>query len=372
MYTRQMLLAALGLTLLCLLAVNTTGAQDGAVSPAPAAGGLGPLALAQSGLISPSRYFASNSAITFTPVAQGFSYGPGDLGQTRSGRFFILVDFSPTGQQTLGLLVSSFDQALLLDYLNALRLYFEAVPVPPGAWPGFGSEGYRDDVYYIERETGDIEVELALLPRGSINPGQDYAVYFAVDPTLYQQGQAHLYRSPSWTSIHTWAVADRGSILYTLWRNEPGAYVGERQHGAGQAVPQPMADDIAPNTANYNALITGQQSGSRYRLYGGFTAQPYTITPPVNVNVNLACPLPPRMVVGQPGIVDNSSPLPNRLRSSPSLSGAQIGLMRTNEIFTVIGGPVCANSILWWRVNYNGRVAWTAEGEGGIYYIRPY
>jgi hypothetical protein len=229
-----------------------------------------------------------------------------------------------------------------------------------------------DDVYYIQRQTGDIDVEMALLPRGSVNRNQDYVVYFAVDPVLSSADQAHLYHSPRWKSVYTWAVADGGSISYQLWRNNPGAYAGEIAHRAGQQTPQPLYDEVSSGTAQYNALITNQANRSSYRLYGGFTGTPQTITPPESINPFPSCPLPPRMTVGQLGIVTADSPLPNRLRSQPSLSGTIITTIPVNEIFSVIGGPECANGILWWRVDYGGRTGWTAEGQNGTYYIRPY
>lgn len=361
------------LALLCLLPA-AAAAQDDTTPAAP----LAQMFVAQTGIITPEQYFTSrlSSAATFTPVGR---YTTGDLQQAADGRYFVLVGFSPTGQQTLGLLVSSYDSELLLTYLNALQIYFQAVPVPPGVTPGLGmDQGFYDDVYKINRESGDIEVEMALLPRGEISPGQDYVVYFAIDPTLNRPGEAHLYQSPRipaaarWTSVHAWVAADSGSVSLEMWRNNPGAYIGAQSDSAGGGFPAPLTDDVAPGTAGYNALVSGQQF-SAYRLYGAFVdTNIQEITPPPSVSPNPACPLPPRMVVGQTGIVDASFPLPNRLRSSPSLNGAQIGLMRPNEIFTVISGPTCANGILWWQVNYNGRVGWTAEGQGGQYYIRPY
>lgn len=378
MYVRRVLATTLALALLCLLP-GAAGAQNDTTPPSPL-GSVSQAALAQTGIIPPFQYFNSRlSNVAFTPVAQSRSYTRSDLQQATDGRFFVLVDFSPTGQQTLGLLVSSLDPGLLLAYLNGLQVYFQAVAVPPGMIPGLGMDSsFRDDVYSIRRTTGDIEVEMALLPRGNVTPSQDYVVYFAIDPTFTQPGQAHLYQSPRipaadrWSSAHAWVVADSGSVALEMWRNDPGAYIGSQEHQTGGGTPRPLTDDVAPGTAGYNALVSGPQF-SVYRLYGAFVdTNIREITPPPSVNTNPACPLPPRMVVGQTGIVDDSVPLPNRLRSSPSLSGAQIGLMRPNEIFTVIGGPVCANGILWWQVNYNGREGWTAEGQGGAYYIRPY
>lgn len=361
---------------LVLLAPMSVSAQDGA-TPSPPFNFIDTqLFFVQNSLPSPSAIFAQGlpSGNGYTPLTQGRgTFTSGNIQRATDGRYFVLISLSNSSQQTLGLLISSFDQSLLLNYLNSAGVFFAAMVVPTGIEPGFGSMPGGDDVYYIQRQTGDIDVEMALLPQGSVNPNQDYAVYFAVDPVLSSANQAHLYHSPRWKSVYTWAVADGGSISYQLWRNNPGAYAGEIDHRAGQPMPQPLYDEVSSGgTAQYNALITNQSNRSSYRLYGGFTTTPQTITPPESINPFPSCPLPPRMTVGQLGQVMGDTPLPNRLRRQPSLSGSIITTIPINELFSVIGGPKCANGILWWQVDYGGRTGWTAEGQNGVYYIRPH
>ena len=31
----------------------------------------------------------------------------------------------------------------------------------------------------------------------------------------------------------------------------------------------------------------------------------------------------------------------------------------------VLSGPVCANGLTWWQVNYRGMIGWTVEGQNG-------
>ena len=64
---------------------------------------------------------------------------------------------------------------------------------------------------------------------------------------------------------------------------------------------------------------------------------------------------------------------PNRLRSDPSTSGAIIGEIPAGETFYVLGGPICddANGIVWWQVDFNGLVGWTAESLGDTYFVEP-
>lgn len=81
------------------------------------------------------------------------------------------------------------------------------------------------------------------------------------------------------------------------------------------------------------------------------------------------CPdaLPSRLSVGQIGRVTPGAA--NRLRRWPY--GPIIATIPGNALFTVVDGPQCAYRSVWWQVSYLGMVGWTAEGEGGIYYLAP-
>lgn len=64
--------------------------------------------------------------------------------------------------------------------------------------------------------------------------------------------------------------------------------------------------------------------------------------------------------------------LPNRVRAEPSVDAAQTGEIPGGSIFTVLQGPVCDDQgYLWWQVDYDGFVGWTAEGRDGDYFIEP-
>lgn len=83
------------------------------------------------------------------------------------------------------------------------------------------------------------------------------------------------------------------------------------------------------------------------------------------------CPgaAPPRLRVGE-----NARVLPgtaNNLRGNPSLSGGLTGRIPGGRKIAVLDGPRCSDGYVWWQVNYNGSVGWTAEGEGNDYWIEP-
>lgn len=61
----------------------------------------------------------------------------------------------------------------------------------------------------------------------------------------------------------------------------------------------------------------------------------------------------------------------NRLRDNPGLIGTQIGEIPGGAAFVVQAGPQCVDNILWWQVDYDGKIGWTAEGQDGAYYLEP-
>lgn len=101
------------------------------------------------------------------------------------------------------------------------------------------------------------------------------------------------------------------------------------------------------------------------------TAAPGVATPdPAAVSVTPGpCPagfsgfLPPRLNIGAEARVPVGN-TPNRIREVPSLSGRQIGVINPNTSARVTGGPNCdfSGGIIWWQINYNGVIGWTAEG----------
>ncbi len=80
--------------------------------------------------------------------------------------------------------------------------------------------------------------------------------------------------------------------------------------------------------------------------------------------------LPSRLQVGELGWVLPGDP--NNFRSSPSISGEQIGQLAGSLIFTVLEGPECADNFAWFRVRDNyGIEGWTAEGNSNGYWLAP-
>jgi uncharacterized protein YraI len=63
--------------------------------------------------------------------------------------------------------------------------------------------------------------------------------------------------------------------------------------------------------------------------------------------------------------------LPNSLNSRPG-PGSGFAQIPAGTAVPIIGGPQCgSDGRLWWQVNYGGMVGWTAEGDGGTYWLEP-
>ncbi len=84
-----------------------------------------------------------------------------------------------------------------------------------------------------------------------------------------------------------------------------------------------------------------------------------------------SCPdtLPSRLLIGGVGRVTPGAP--NRLRDQPSRQGGIIGMIPGGAPFVVLSGPVCDSQIVWWEVNYNGQVGYTAEIANNAYLVEP-
>ncbi|MFZ5885459.1 MAG: SH3 domain-containing protein [Chloroflexota bacterium] len=66
---------------------------------------------------------------------------------------------------------------------------------------------------------------------------------------------------------------------------------------------------------------------------------------------------------------------PNRVRSTPSRSADVIGQLYPGTASLVVEGPICADGLVFWRVENStipGGSGWTAEGDGREYWLEPY
>jgi hypothetical protein len=96
-----------------------------------------------------------------------------------------------------------------------------------------------------------------------------------------------------------------------------------------------------------------------------------TPPPPQPTATSTVCQgfLPSRLTVGtQARVTPGSS---NNLREQPTTGGTLVAVIPAGGEFTVLTGPLCAEGIAWWQVDYEGIIGWTAEGQGSTYYLEP-
>lgn len=65
---------------------------------------------------------------------------------------------------------------------------------------------------------------------------------------------------------------------------------------------------------------------------------------------------------------------PNRVREAPDTGAKVIQQIYPGELVRVLEGPVCADGVVFWKVENKsipGGAGWTAEGDGKEYYLEP-
>lgn len=96
----------------------------------------------------------------------------------------------------------------------------------------------------------------------------------------------------------------------------------------------------------------------------------FTTVPQILVTSTPAyCPdaLPAQLTIGSTAQVIPGSA--NNVRSQPSTASELVGQIPSGEYFTVLDGPRCGDSMAWWRVDYEGLIGWTSEGQGDEYWL---
>lgn len=166
------------------------------------------------------------------------------------------------------------------------------------------------------------------------------------------------------------------------WRQEVfddsslGCPVAGESYTQGQVVGYVFTLTYAEQTYDYRVSADSQI----VRRCGVQSADVPTPTPPLEEQFsNPLCPAPEsdasapymrsRLAFETQGRVTPGAP--NNLRAQPSQDAALTGQLPGGSVFTVIGGPTCADAIVWWQVNFDGLVGWTAEGRAGDYFLEP-
>lgn len=87
--------------------------------------------------------------------------------------------------------------------------------------------------------------------------------------------------------------------------------------------------------------------------------------------------LVPRIAIGESNAQISAGDTPNTLRAFPSVDDVQaprLGVIQPQRILDrVLAGPVCNQGFVWWLIEIDGIVGWTAESNqsSNDYYIEP-
>ncbi len=107
----------------------------------------------------------------------------------------------------------------------------------------------------------------------------------------------------------------------------------------------------------------------------GYWLEPLQPAQPTSIPA-AACPgnLPQRLTIGKAGRVVSATG--NALNSQPAApskdpNSKRLGTIPPKGVFTVVEGPTCAGGYTWWKVNYNGTIGWTSEGDSQTYWLEP-
>jgi roadblock/LC7 domain-containing protein len=110
---------------------------------------------------------------------------------------------------------------------------------------------------------------------------------------------------------------------------------------------------------------------------GGAESPSATATPitPDTIDSTVPCAAPEPGVVYMPtrlttGIQARvAAGPPNNQRSAPGIDAPFLGDIPGGSVVKVVAGPECTEGLVWWQVDYDGRVGWTVEGRDGAYWL---
>ena len=218
------------------------------------------------------------------------------------------------------------------------------------------------------------------------------------DSSWYQVAVGIQSDSPFWvqaaniqtsgTACATLPIVDASRPIETCYLSPSGAFANVR------AIPTTEGDLVTTINGDTNHPILGRNEDSTWyliqdgwaafsvvELIGNCTTVP--VVDPATINISPTRPVtilevdscedyPPTQIqrglatarVGEGGI-------PNRLRAEASTSAVIVTEIQPGRtINRVIGGPVCADGYLWWQVEFDGTIGWTAEASAdGDYYL---
>jgi hypothetical protein len=257
------------------------------------------------------------------------------------------------------------------DFINGYYGY--AISLPPNA------EVSKAEVEAIPESAASMTIEelQRMYPPGGCVSIDYQSVYFLIRVADYLGGQFHPVcgRSgigavhPVWTEEEV--VVGDVSFLATYGRmyesDAPDAKFLEEFYtidmGDGAAISFGSVAGGWPDQAAYDQYLIDKETVLEIlRTYRSVPKE------------ELYCPqpAPTRLQVGGFASVNTDPPLtPNNVRSAPGINQDLIGSINPGQGMELLEGPVCNNSLQWWRVEVfeTGLVGWTPEGDQETFWL---
>jgi hypothetical protein len=214
------------------------------------------------------------------------------------------------------------------------------------------------EVYYPEIGTSEQVKGLELYSL----PASEDAVSLLYAPVLGEGNDWAIREGDTFTALPTSPELYELSKLAISPDGDAAAYVDDQVYvwRDGAALPVPMTE--LANLFDPVSLVWAPLGWRAFRddvPILGASGEPIT------------CPgfMVSRLIVGERGSV--SDDLPNNVRQEPNSASPRIGEIPSGGEFAILAGPICAENLAWWQVDYNGLIGWTAEGQREEYWLQP-
>lgn len=296
------------------------------------------------------------------PQIEYFVWNPDTniLAQSYSSYFSIFGDTLPlTGEMIYTYENTTLPTSGLPSYFppaNVLEFYSNGIPMPISDRPT--QQGAAPVVYFDQRDLNLSHARWVADGSAVYIPGSDM---LGIGRVLLRSGQVIETDIPN--TMEFLAGTTNGWLMHDTLNDKLIHYA----LSGSIVTPEPKG--------SFEAGILRVVGSTPLGALGGLAVFPTLNMPATSQPLPSATPscpgvITPRLRVN--GMARVTPGDPNNLRAQPSTSATRLGTIPGGSIFTVLEGPYCpGDGFVWWRVEFNGQVGWTVEGQNNTYYTEP-